>query len=819
MGNPKVRNPRWGVAKRMIIDARWVKIWRDLWSNKTRSVLVTLSIAVGVGTIGMIYNAAHIIQRDLYAQFRQGNPAHVFLYVSPFPKEIAEAAEGIREVKQAQARRVVQAEIWSSNGSFENLNLHVLPNASSFEINRLVMEQGSFPPKVREIVLERQSAKLLGYEIGDKVFIKLADDRQYELTLSGIAHDVNEIPYAILGDATAYVSMDTLRWMGEIAAYNRLEVVVQGEDVEKADALEVAEKIKKRILEPAGYQVFSIRIPGVGSDPGDHWAHNQIRGFILILQIMSIMATLLSGGLIINTVSAILIQQTKQIGILRAIGASRKQIISMYLLNVLIFAVAGFLLALPFGLVGSWWLSNFAARFLNFNVTQVNLTWQVFLIQAGVAILMPIGVAIYPILNGTRISVYEAIYQYGLGDRKRVSRLEQLLSRIRSVNPPLLLSLRNTFRHKSRLVFTLGTLTLAGAMFIASFSTYSSLMAQIRDVERYVAFDARLSLPRGVSKVTAEREAQRVEGIGYAEGWAISEGVIVRPDLSESQGIEIVGLPPDSKTLHPKLLTGSWLASLPNSRQVVVNADLVLEEPEIQVGKEIQVKVAGRTHTFVVVGIVSKHIFGPRIYMDFTALSRLTGRPNEVDEIRVLAEEGKLSSPATQNLLAERLQERFRNAGISKRSSVTRASFFSEFTEVFNIILFVLLLMAGLLALVGSLGLSGTLGINIMERMREIGVLRAVGAANQALVKIVLAESMVVSLVSWIMGAITSAISSPILAAVVIYAVLETQMNFRYSMIGLLLWFGVILLIGVFSSLLPARRAALLQVREVLDYE
>jgi ABC-type lipoprotein release transport system permease subunit len=78
---------------------------------------------------------------------------------------------------------------------------------------------------------------------------------------------------------------------------------------------------------------------------------------------------------------------------------------------------------------------------------------------------------------------------------------------------------------------------------------------------------------------------------------------------------------------------------------------------------------------------------------------------------------------------------------------------------------------------------------------------------------------MVVSLVSWVMGAITSAVSSPILAGVVIYAVLETQMKFRYSLTGLLLWFGVIVLIGVFSSLYPARRAAQLQVREVLDYE
>jgi len=280
-----------------------------------------------------------------------------------------------------------------------------------------------------------------------------------------------------------------------------------------------------------------------------------------------------------------------------------------------------------------------------------------------------------------------------------------------------------------------------------------------------------------------------------------------------------VGLPANSKTIHPKLLAGTWLSSQPNSRQVVVNADLLMEEPHVQVGKELQIKVGERTHTFVVVGVVSKHIFGPRIYMDFTSLSRLSGRHNEVDEIRVLADENKLGSLVVQNELADRLQERFRNAGISRSNSVTRSSFFSEFTEVFNIILFVLLLMAGLLALVGSLGLSGTLGINIMERMREIGVLRAVGAANQALVKIVLTESIVVSLVSWLMGAITSAISSPLLAAVVIYAVLETQMNFRYSFIGLLIWFGVILLIGVFASLLPARRAALLQVREVLDYE
>ncbi|MCS6908635.1 MAG: ABC transporter permease, partial [Anaerolineales bacterium] len=727
---------------------------------------------------------------------------------------------GMREIRDAQVRRVVRAEIGKSGGGFVNLNLHVLPSTSEVEVGRFFVEQGAFPPKVREILLERQSARLLGYRIGDSVPIKLADGREYSLRFSGIVHDLNEIPFAILGDATAYVSVDTLRWMGELPAYNRLELVLelQGERVSKETALEAAEEVKKRVLEPSGFRLYSVRVPGVGSEPGDHWAHNQIRGFILILQIMSVMATLLSGGLIVNTISSILVQQTKQIGILRAIGASRKQIVSMYLLCVLIFAAAGLALAIPLGWAGSWWLASFAARFLNFDLTQVSLSFEVILIQAGIAILMPLGVAIFPILRGARISVYEAIYQHGLS-RGRVSRLEQLLSRIRLADPPLLLSIRNTFRRKARLVFTLSTLTLAGAMFIASFSTHSSLVAQIHDAERYVAFDARLPLPQGTSKIAAEREALRVEGVSYAEGWAISEGVIVRSDSSESQGIEIVGLPANSKTIRPKLVSGRWLSGDPNSRQVVVNEDLLVEEPEIRVGEPLRVKVGNRTHTFVVVGVVSKHIFGPRIYMDYTSLSRLTGRQNEVDEIRVLAEEGKLSSVTVQDSLAEKLEERFRNAGISRANAITRSHFLGEFAGVFNIILLILLIMAGLLAIVGGLGLSGALGINIMERMREIGVLRAVGAANRALVKIILAESLVVSLVSWVMGAITSAVSSPVLAAVVVYAVLETQMNFRYSVVGLFLWFGVILMIGALSSLLPARRAASLQVREVLEYE
>lgn len=802
-----------------MIPANWMKVFKDIWSNKTRSILVILSIAVGIAAVGMINIASWIIERDLYGQYASGNPARVYIYVAPFEKELAKSVEGMREVETADARRILSALIITQDSQREDLNLIVVPDYSNVRINRFQVVEGAKEPGVRQILMERQSAQLLGLNVGDQITIEMENKQRYTLTIAGIVHDVYEMPFALLGEATAYVNMSTLEWMGERPFYNRLDIVVSEQKSDKAHVLKVGEQIRDRVIEPAGLSGVRIQIPGVGSEPGDHWAHNQINGFLLILKIMGVMAMLLSSGLVINTISAILVQQVKQIGILRAVGATRRQVINTYLLYVIILGVLGLMIALPLGLIGSWGLANLAAYFLNFDLSNISLPWDVLAVQVTLSLVVPVGVALVPIFSSTRIPVYDAIYQYGLSNKGVFGKLEGLLGRFRTFDPPLLLSLRNTFRKKARLAFTLGTLTLAGAMFIASFSTYTSLNSQIRDVERYISFDVSLGIPGGASKTTIEREARRVTGVAYAEGWALSEGVLERPDGSESQGIEIVGLPPDARTIQPLLLDGEWLAAGNFPKQVVVNQDLVNDEPQIKVGNLLDIKVGDKKQTFSVVGIVSKHLSGARIYMNGNTFAQLTGRRNQADVVRVVANLDHLCPQDIQESISINLEKRFDNAGFSSERGVTRHSVYDKFTKVFNIILIVLLIMAGLLAVVGSIGLTGALGINVLERVREIGILRAVGAANQAVLKIVMIEGVVVSMISWVMGALTSALSSPFLAGVVIYAVLNTRMKYRYSLAGLAIWFGLILLIGVVASLAPARKAALLQVRDVLDYE
>ena len=802
----------------MELPTRWIKILKDIWDHKTRSLLVILSIAVGVAAVGMINNAKSMIERDLFEPYLAGNPALVQIYVTPFDKNLADAVAGLREVETAQARRTAAATVFDKGGVGRDITLMAVPDFNDIKINRLLVEQGSGVPGVREILLERQSARGLGVTVGDKVTVEIDNQRRYELTVAGVLHDIYIRPYNLGNQANGYVSMPTLTWMGLQPYYNRIDVVTTENKYDREHVLEAAALARDRVIQPAGYTVSRIQIPGYSSDPGQHWAQNQVNGLLLVLQVMGILTIFLTGGLVVNTISAIMTQQIKQIGIMRAVGAVRRQLIGMYVLNVLILSAIGLVIGLPFGLLGAAGLATVAASFLNFTISQVDLPAHVWLVQAAVGLLMPIGVALYPIVSGTRLSVHDAIYEYGLNDEDRKGLIDKILVKVRRLSPPILLSLRNTFRNKARLAFTVITLTLAGAMFMAAFSTRASLTAQINEVGRYLAFDAALGVPYGTNRFAAEREARRIPGVTIAEGWMAASGSVMHGDGSEGDEIDISGVPVDTKTIEPSLLSGRWLRS-DDTRQVVINDDFLEREPDVKVGSEITLKVGNTERTYQVAGILSKHLSGARVYLNFDIFAKLTGRQNQADSVRVRASADHISDNVTQDKIGAQLEQHFKDAGLSHSLSQTRRNSYEMFTSAFDIILIVLVVMAGLLAVVGGLSLAGTMGMNVLERTREIGVLRAVGATNSAVRKVVVVEGIVVGLMSWVFATLLSAPVGRVLAGAVVESVLKAQANFQYSVIGVFVWLAIVVVIGILSSLGPARKAVSLSVREVLDYE
>ena len=127
--------------------------------------------------------------------------------------------------------------------------------------------------------------------------------------------------------------------------------------------------------------------------------------------------------------------------------------------------------------------------------------------------------------------------------------------------------------------------------------------------------------------------------------------------------------------------------------------------------------------------------------------------------------------------------------------------------------------MSVLIAMVGVLGLSGTMSMNIIERTREIGVMRAIGASDRDIASLVLVEGMLIGVISWILGTLLALPISYLLDYAVGVAFIQSPLNFVFQPTGCIIWLVGMLIIAAISSLAPARSASRLTVREVLAYE
>ena len=129
-----------------------------------------------------------------------------------------------------------------------------------------------------------------------------------------------------------------------------------------------------------------------------------------------------------------------------------------------------------------------------------------------------------------------------------------------------------------------------------------------------------------------------------------------------------------------------------------------------------------------------------------------------------------------------------------------------------------LLVMSSLIAAVGAIGLAGTLSINVLERRREIGVMRAIGASSPTIAGLFIGEGLILGLIAWV---IAIPISVPVgqLFATVIGQVINFSVLYQFSTEGALQWLGIVIALSILGSAVPAIRATRVSVRESLAYE
>ncbi len=124
------------------------------------------------------------------------------------------------------------------------------------------------------------------------------------------------MPAQIDGTPYGYISFETLEWFGEPYGFNELHVVSDRPD-DKAWSQQVVNKVKAK-AEKAGYTIPMT----MTADPGQLPMNDVLQGILLLMGFLGLMSLGLSVFLMINTVSALLAQQKRQIGVMKAVGGS-----------------------------------------------------------------------------------------------------------------------------------------------------------------------------------------------------------------------------------------------------------------------------------------------------------------------------------------------------------------------------------------------------------------------------------------------------------------------------------------------------------------
>jgi putative ABC transport system permease protein len=200
----------------------------------------------------------------------------------------------------------------------------------------------------------------------------------------------------------------------------------------------------------------------------------------------------------------------------------------------------------------------------------------------------------------------------------------------------------------------------------------------------------------------------------------------------------------------------------------------------------------------------------------YVPLESLPGPSTHVASYRLATSD---QSVAGQKRIGVALDQHLRSRGFRVSGVITGAELREMTVQMVSILVSLLMLMALLTAVVGSIGLTGTMGMNVLERTREIGVMRAIGAVDSAIVKSVVIEGAFIGFISWLLALPLSFPISRLLLAIISTSMGIGRIESAFTPQGMVIWLGVVVALTALASLWPARNAARLTIREVLAYE
>ena len=205
-----------------------------------------------------------------------------------------------------------------------------MENTDDIRVGDVVLESGSWPDQAGEILIERHGMPLMNTAVGDTILIESNDGTQREATITGTTYDVNRFASGLSGFVYGYVAPETLAGFGIEAPHlsNRLFVSLE-KDRADGEHIKAMQTHIETLIDKSGIGFAFIYPPG---NPGEHGAQEVVSAIGVLLVTLGILTLILATFLITNSMAALMSRQIRQIGVMKTVGASRLQLIGMFMI-------------------------------------------------------------------------------------------------------------------------------------------------------------------------------------------------------------------------------------------------------------------------------------------------------------------------------------------------------------------------------------------------------------------------------------------------------------------------------------------------------
>jgi putative ABC transport system permease protein len=730
-----------------MVSALLSKSFGDLKRRKARTIFTILTIALAVAALGL-FSVVPLMDTAMEKEVHDSNMYDVRISV---PDLVLNASHinGLKEIEnvnEVEIRSIFYTRMYIGERRNDVMIIGV-EDFTAQDVDIVSLDSGSAPGNM-QLLADRNMARanLFHGKEGESVRLYDFQGNVQELSISGSGHSLLYSNYPMFGLAVFYSDFETVHELSNASGVNLISFDL-GENTQEDADLAIA-SIESYLAQNTAFVSFSD-IPDVRVN-GDWPGQQQFADMSSFFAILTFMTLFCSVFLISNTMHTMITEQKNEIGQLKAVGATKMQVVRSYATTGLLMGGMGAFIGGVLGIL----IAQAMTAFLASNIFGVEPSFNIYLPVVIMSMLVGCGLTLLAtipaLVKVLRMTAREGMEKHGISTNYGTSRFDKLLMRMGFIPRSAQMGLRNVARKKGRSISTILQITLAVGMFLAIISIGASIQAAVS--QEYSNFGSDIISTGSMEGGRPLYEdlkfvLEDIDGVDIAEPMAFTEVVL------NDHNLGVYGYSHDTISYDFKstLYKGRWF----NSQEEQTNATVLVitksfsEIESLKVGETVDVKMATGTYQFQVIGITSSLMnngmacFMPistvqdRLMMGdvVTGFSIVTksGSHDLIDRVATDIEDTMLENGfVVNNLILYVAEEQNHQAN----------------QQVMNLMMAV----GGLIVLITMIGLMSMLTMNVIERTKEIGMLRCIGSSSRSIRSVFGVEGLVIALFGWTAG-------------------------------------------------------------------